>query len=170
MRATYRVTPLLAWVFSLVILAGSGVMLGFVVRDTVRHVTADDQPAVVTDVGGTGSRISNNDRRRARSISFRLEDGTEHAASAEQRWFWWPSPGETVHVHETSPDNWEISEEFSWIGTVGWTAALLLPWVVAALKVWEWAARKRNPERFAQKERASKERVRARLDRSRRRT
>ncbi|MDR7251990.1 hypothetical protein J2X46_000966 [Nocardioides sp. BE266] len=170
MRASYRVTPLLAWVFSLVVLAASTVLLGFFVRDTVRHVTADDQPAVVTDVGGTSPRVSNNDRRRERSISFRLEDGTEHAASAEQRWFWSPSPGDTVHVHETSPDSWEISEEFSWIGTLGWIAALLVPWLVALAKIWEWTARKRNPERFAEKERQAKERVRARLDRSRRRS
>ena len=166
MRATYRVTPFLAWVFSLVILTGSGILLGFVVRDTVRHVTADDQPAVVTEVGGTSSRISNNDRRRARSISFRLEDGTEHAASAEQRWFWWPSPGDTVHVHETSPDDWEISEEFSWIGTLGWIAALLLPWVVAVLKVWEWGEKKLRPERWAAKQR--EEREQRRLARKRR--
>ena len=169
MRASYRVTPLLAWVFSLVVLAACTVALGMLVSDTARHVTADDQPATVTDVGGTSPRISNNDRRRARSISFRLEDGTEHAASAEQRLFWWPSPGDTVHVHETSPGDWEISEEFSWLGTMGWIIALLVPWLVALAKVWEWAEKKLRPERFAEKERESRERVRRRLDRSRRR-
>ena len=139
MRATYRVTPLLAWVFSVIILAGSGVLLGLGVRDTVRHVTADDQPATITEVGGTGSRVTNNDRRRSHSIGFRLEDGSEHAHAAEGRWFWWPGPGDTVHVHESSPGDWEISEEFSWLRTLGYGVLLLLPWVVALFAAWEWA-------------------------------
>ncbi len=163
MRADYRVTPLLAWLCSLVILAGSGVLLGLGVRDTVRHVTADDQPATVIEVGGTGSRISNNDRRRSRSISFRLEDGAEHAAAAESRWFWWPSPGDTVHVHETSPGDWEISEEFSWLRVLGFGVLFLLPWLVALAKVWEWAEKTWRPERWAAKERESRQRVRRRL-------
>jgi hypothetical protein len=170
MRASYRVTPLLAWLFSLVILVGSGVLLGLTVRDTVRHVSADDQPATITEVGDTTSRISSNNRRRARTISFRLSDGSEHASAARKRWFWWPEEGDTVHVHETSSGRWEISEEFSWVRSIGWSVVLLLPWLVALAKVWEWAEKKLRPERFAEKERQADERVRARLARSRRRT
>jgi hypothetical protein len=170
MRATYRVTPFLAWVFSLVVLAACATALGMLVRDTARHVTADDQPATITDVGRTMPRISPNHRRQARTISFRLADDSEHAAAARTRWLWWPSPGDTVHVHETSADRWEISEEFSWVGVVGWSVALLLPWLVALAKVWEWAEKKLRPERFAEKERLARQRVRARLARSRRRT
>jgi hypothetical protein len=170
MRATNRATPVLAWVFSLVILAGSGVMLGFLVRDTVRHVSADDRPATITDISGTASRSISGNRRRERTITFRLSDGTEHAALARNRWSWWPDEGDTVHVHRTSSDGWEISEEFSWLRHLGYIALFALPWVIAALKVWEWGARRRNPERWAEKERESRERVRRRLDRSRRRT
>ena len=162
MRASYRVTPFLAWVFSLVVLAATGTLLGFLVRDTVRHVTADDQPATITDVGATSSRVSNNDRRRSRSISFRLEDGAEHAAAADTRWFWWPDEGDTVHVHEVSPGDWEISEEFSWLRTLGGGALLLLPWLVALAKVWEWGEKRLRPERWAEKERRERERRRER--------
>ncbi|NYE35966.1 hypothetical protein F4692_001070 [Nocardioides cavernae] len=167
MRTDRRATPLLVWVLSLVVLAGCGVMLALGARDTVRHVTADDQPATITEVGGTGSRVSTNDRRRSRSIGFRLEDGSEHAAAAEGRWFWWPSPGDTIHVHRTSSGDWEISEEFSWLRTLGYGALFLLPWLVALLKAWEWAQRRWRPEQWAAKERESRDRVRRRLDRRR---
>jgi hypothetical protein len=160
MRAGYRVTPFLAWLFSLVILTGSGVLLGLTVRDTVRHVTADDQPATITDVGDTTSRISTNNRRQARTITFRLADGTEHAASARKRWFWWPAPGDTIHVHQDGPDSWEISEEFSWVRTLGFTGLLLLPWLVALAKVWEWAEKRYRPEKHAEKERRHREKMR----------
>jgi hypothetical protein len=170
MRASYRVTPLLAWVFVLVILAGSGVMLGFFVRDTVRHVSADDRPATVTDVAGTSARSISSNRRRERTVTFRLTDGTEHAALARNRLFWSPDEGDTVHVHRTSGDGWEISEEFSWLRHLGYIAMFAVPWVIAALKAWEWGGKKLRPERFAEKERASRERVRRRLDRSRRRS
>ena len=162
MRASYRVTPLLATLFSVAILAASGVLLGFVVRDTVRHVTADDQPAQVTDVSGTASRSMTGRRRNGRSIAFRLDDGSEHAASARSRWWWRPDEGDTVHVHETSPDDWEISEAFSWPATVGYTVALLLPWIVAMLKVWEWIEKTYRPERWAARERAAREKARRR--------
>lgn len=162
MRATYRVTPLLAWIFSIVVLAGSGVLLGLGVRDTVQHLTADDQPATVTEVGGTSSRTSTNDRRRSRSISFRLEDGSEHAAAADSRWFWWPSEGDTIHVHETAPDDWTISEEFSWVRTIGYGVLLLLPWLFALLKAWEWAEKTWRPEQYAAKQRDARQKTRER--------
>ncbi|GAB3017756.1 hypothetical protein GCM10011376_01760 [Nocardioides flavus (ex Wang et al. 2016)] len=167
MSPNRRSDRLVIWVCSLAVLAGAGVLLGFTVRDVVRHVSADDQPATITAIGGTGSRVSTNDRRRSRSISFRLEDGSEHADAAEGRWFWWPDEGDTIHVHQVAPGDWEISEEFSWLRTLGFAALFLLPWVVALLKVWEWGQKRRHPERWAAKERESRDRVRQRLDRKR---
>lgn len=166
MRADYRVTPFLAWVFSLVVLAACTTAIGMLVHDTAQHLAADDQPATVTEVGGTGGRVSSNDRRQEQSVSFQLADGTQHAASAEQRWFWRPSAGDTVHVHETSPGEWEISEAFSWPGTLGWIALLLLPWLVALAKIWEWAEKRFRPEAHAAKERRHRDKMR-RLRRAR---
>ena len=54
MRATYRVTPLLAGLFALAVLTGSGILLGLGVRDTVRHVTAD--PARAAELLGYRAR------------------------------------------------------------------------------------------------------------------
>ena len=162
MRATYRVTPLLAWAFSLVVLAASATLLAWFAKETVQHVTADDQPAVVTDVSGTASRSMTGRQRDGRTISFQLEDGSEHSASARSRWLWRPSDGDTVHVHETSPGDWEITEEFSWPRTLGFSALLLLPWVVALLKAWEWAEKTWRPERWEAKERASRQEARKR--------
>ena len=113
---------------------GSGALLGWFTLGAVDHVTADDQPATITDVSGTGSRSMTGKHRDRRTISFRLEDGTEHAAAAADRWFWWPDEGDTIHVHETSPDEWRISEEFSWLRTIGASALLLLPWLFALLE------------------------------------
>ncbi|MBS2936318.1 hypothetical protein KDN32_01005 [Nocardioides sp. J2M5] len=155
-----RSDSLVIWVCSIAVLVGSGVLLGFTVRDVVRHVGADDQPATVTEVGGTSSRISTNDRRRSRSISFRLEDGTEHAAAAEGRWFWHPDEGDTIHVFETAPDDWTISEEFSWLRTLGFTALFLLPWIFALLKAWEWVERTARPERWEARQREERDRRR----------
>lgn len=163
MRATYRITPLLAWVFSLAVLAGSAALLGWFADGAVQHVTADDQPATITEVSGTASRSGVGRQRGERTIYFRLDEGTEHAASARSRWFWWPDAGDTVHVHETSPGDWEISEEFSWVGTLGFGAMLLLPWVVAFFKAWEWAERTWRPEQWAAKEQKARQQVRRRL-------
>ena len=163
MRATYRVTPLLAWLFSLAVLAASATLLAWFGTGAVQHVTADDQPATITEISGTASRSGPGRQRGERTIAFRLDDGTDHAASARSRWFWWPDEGDTVHVHETSSGDWEISEEFSWVRTLGYSAFLLLPWVVAFFKVWEWAEKTWRPERWAAKEREARQRVRRRL-------
>ena len=72
-------------------------------------------------------------------------------------------PGRTVHVHESSPGDWEISEEFSWLRTLGYGVLLLLPWVVALVKAWEWTQKTWRPEQFAASEREAQQRVRRRL-------
>ena len=157
MRTNRRSAPLIVWVCSLAVLAGSAALLGFTARDVVRHITADDQPATITDVSGTGGRSMTGKHRDRRTISFRLEDGSEHAAAAGDRWFWWPGEGDTIHVYDTAAGDWKIREEFSWPRTIGYTALLLLPWIFALLKAWEWADRKARPERRAARQRAERE-------------
>lgn len=60
-----------------------------------------------------------------------------------------------------------VSEDFSWLRTLGSSALLSLPWLFALLKAWEWAERSVWPERWEAKKR--QERDRRRLARTRRR-
>lgn len=167
MRSSRRASPVVVWVCSVAVLAGSAVLLGWFAVGAVDHVTADDQPATITDVSGPGTRSVTGNNRDGRTISFRLEDGTEHAAAAESRWTWWPDEGDTIHVHETAPGEWRISEDFSWLRTLGFSALLSLPWLFALLKAWEWVERRVWPERWEARKR--EERDRRRLARTRRR-
>ena len=151
---------LLIWVCSVAVLAGSAALLGWLTVGAVDHVTAEDQPAVITDVSGSGSRTTIGRHRRERTISFRLEDGTQHADSVRSRWTWWPHEGDTIHVHQVSADDWEISEAFSWPATVGSAAFALLPWLFVLLKAEEWAERTFRPEKWAARQREERERGR----------
>lgn len=157
MRADYRVTPWMAWVFSVLVLAFTGVLLADIARDTVAHVTADDQPATIVDIERVGARTGSGNRREE-LLTFELRDGTISSDQVEGRLLWWPSKGDTVHVHEVAPGDWEVSEDFSWLRAIGGGALLLLPWLVLLAKVWEWGEKTFFPERWA----ASQERERAR--------
>lgn len=160
MSRNRRSDRLVIWVCSLAVLAGSAALLGWFAVGAVDHVTADDRPATITDVSGPGTRTPTGNNRDGRTISFRLEDGSEHAAATESRWFWWPDEGDTIHVHETSAGDWTVSEDFSWLRTLGFSAVLLLPWIFALLKAWEWVERTARPERWEAKQREERDRRR----------
>lgn len=166
MSPNRRSDRLVIWVCSIAVLVGSAVLLGWLAVGAVDHVTADDQPATITDISGPDSRSMTGNNRDGRTVSFRLEDGSEHAAATESRWSWWPDEGDTIHVHETSPGDWAVSEDFSWLRTLGSSALVLLPWLVALLKAWEWVERTARPERWEARQR--EERARRRLARKRR--
>lgn len=151
---------LVIWVCSIAVLAGSAALLGWLTVGAVDHVTADDQPATITDVSRSGSRTMIGRHRRERSVSFRLEDGTEHADSIRSRWTWSPEEGDTIHVHRVADEDWEISEDFSWPATAGWAALALLPWLFVLLKAQEWTERTFRPERWAARQREERERRR----------
>ena len=148
------------WVCSIAVLTGSAALLGWLAVGAVDHVRADDQSATITDISSPGTRSVTGNKRDGRTISFSLEDGSEHAAATESRWSWWPDEGDTIHVHETAPDDWTIREDFSWLRALGYSALLLLPWIFALLKAWEWGEQRLRPERWAAKQRAERERRR----------
>lgn len=122
---------------SVLILLFSGAGLAWLGRETIRHVTADTQPATVVSVDSHPNPFQKRNQRRERSVSFELDDGTVHASSVRKRLLWHPSPGDRILVYAHSPDAWTIHEEFSWTGTLLWTLALLVPWLFLILKVAE---------------------------------
>lgn len=160
MRANYRVTPWMAFTFSAVVLGICAYFLVDITRDTVAHVTADAQPATIVDIQSVGNRNGKGSSRE-KLMSFELRDGSAQSDEVRGRWLWWPSEGETIHVWEAAPGDWEVREDFSWVGTIGWTSALLIPWLIALAKVWEWAEKALFPERWAASQRRERERRRS---------
>lgn len=159
MRVNYRVTPITAFAFSVVILGISSFFLVGLARDTVAHVTADAQPATIVDT--EHHHRSTRRESSATSLTFELRDGSIHSDLVHPGFFWWPSVGETIHAYEAAPSDWKVMEDFSWPATIGGMLVLLIPWLFAILKLWDRVEQTYFPERWADSQRRERERRRA---------
>lgn len=146
MSARYRRTPWWAAALCLLILAGAGAILVEQVRSTVAYVSADRQPATITDVHRPLRGVGKN--RPKSTVTFATADGTLHADSVRSRFLWRPDEGDAISVYERAPRDWEIVEEFSWVGTVFVFGFCSIPWIIALLWLWEHADRRIRPEKY----------------------